>query len=193
MTPKTIDFWPQFFPQSACIFVTLVFVDKIKYPLFIIELNKFDSCQSVFEVLGGKHQCSNLKDEAFMFYYEFVLIPDNEAYTDTLIPLWDTLSFSRHSIQRDLGTRITLCLFYSGDVILPVNVFSHSSIHRAGAVFSQQLITVNGKMTWTIGWSQRVISQKTVDKFINIMFETLNNAVNQWFCKVLSPLRFCHI
>ena len=32
--------------------------------------------QSIFEVLGGKHQCSNLKDEPFMFYYEFVLIPE---------------------------------------------------------------------------------------------------------------------
>ncbi len=34
-----------------------------------------DTCQSVFEVLGGKHQCSNLKDELCMFYYDFVLIP----------------------------------------------------------------------------------------------------------------------
>ncbi len=34
------------------------------------------ACQSVFEVLGGKHQCSNLKDEPCMFYYGFVLIPE---------------------------------------------------------------------------------------------------------------------
>ncbi len=34
------------------------------------------SCQSVFEVLGGKRQCSNLKDEPCMFYYEFILIPE---------------------------------------------------------------------------------------------------------------------
>ncbi len=34
------------------------------------------ACQSVFEVLGGKHQCSNLKDELCMFYYEIDLIPE---------------------------------------------------------------------------------------------------------------------
>ncbi len=75
---------------------------KVTYMLFIgendclmpiyVSLAKIDQntpipCQSVFEVLGGKHQCSNLKDELCMFYYDFVLIPEQwslHLYIDTL-------------------------------------------------------------------------------------------------------------
>ncbi len=49
---------------------------KAMYRPIAPELGGNTACQSVFEVLGGKHQCSNLKDELCMFYYEIVLIPE---------------------------------------------------------------------------------------------------------------------
>ncbi len=63
------------------------------------------------------------------------------------------------------------------DIIKPVAVFSNSSIHVTGPVFSQQLITVNGRLTWTIGWSQRVVSEQQANQFAEIMFKLLKEAV----------------
>ncbi len=65
------------------------------------------------------------------------------------------------------------------DVIKPCAVFSNSSIHKTGPIFSQQLLTVNGKLTWTIGWSQRVVSKETAEEFADVMFTILKNAITK--------------
>ncbi len=65
------------------------------------------------------------------------------------------------------------------DVIKPCAVFSNSSIHKTGPIFSQQLLTVNGKLTWTIGWSQRVVSKETAEEFADVMFAILKNAITK--------------
>ena len=56
-------------------------------------------------------------------------------------------------------------------------VYTNSSVHMVGPVFSQQLITVNGKLSWTIGWSKRVVSEETAEKFASIMFKLIENAI----------------
>ncbi len=65
------------------------------------------------------------------------------------------------------------------DFIKPCAVYSISSIHKTGPIFSQQLLTVNGKLTWTIGWSQRVVSKKTAEEFEDVMFTILKNAIGK--------------
>ncbi len=63
------------------------------------------------------------------------------------------------------------------DIIKPVIVHSNSGIHVTGYVYSQQLMTVNGKMSWVIGWSPRVVSQDHANRFADVMFGVLQNAV----------------
>ena len=63
------------------------------------------------------------------------------------------------------------------DQIKPVMIYSNSSIQKCGQVFSQQLITVNGKMSWVIGWSKRVVSQETAEKFAQLQFDILEKAI----------------
>ena len=65
----------------------------------------------------------------------------------------------------------------SSDKIKPLMVYTNSSVHVVGPVFSQQLITVNGKFSWTIGWSKRVVSEETAEKFASIMFKLIENAI----------------
>ena len=63
------------------------------------------------------------------------------------------------------------------DAIKPIIVHSNSSIHVMGSVYSQQLMTVNGKMSWVIGWSPRVVSKEHANRFADVMFGILQNAV----------------
>ena len=65
----------------------------------------------------------------------------------------------------------------SSDKMKPLMVYTNSSVHVVGPVFSQQLITVNGKLSWTIGWSKRVVSEETAEKFASIMFKLIENAI----------------
>ncbi len=46
-----------------------------------------------------------------------------------------------------------------------------------GPVYNQQLISVNGRLTWTIGWSQRVVSQQIAEDFADTMFDIIKKAV----------------
>ena len=64
----------------------------------------------------------------------------------------------------------------ASDKIKPLMVYTNSSVTKCGAVFSQQLISVNGKLSWCIGWSRRVVSKETAEKFANIMFNIVENA-----------------
>ena len=54
----------------------IVAVDRPDDLILVRKIKELITCQSVFEALGGKHQCSNLKDELCIFYYDFVLIPE---------------------------------------------------------------------------------------------------------------------
>ena len=65
------------------------------------------------------------------------------------------------------------------DVIKMEAMFSSSSIHRAGPVINQQLVTVNGKLFWSIAYSQRVISCKTARKYADTMFNIIHKAIEQ--------------
>ena len=64
----------------------------------------------------------------------------------------------------------------STDKIKPLMIYTNSSIHRIGPVFSQQLITINGKLSWTVGWSKRVVSEETAENFASIMFNLIEEA-----------------
>ena len=67
----------------------------------------------------------------------------------------------------------------STDKIKPLMIYTNSSIHVIGPVFSQQLITVNGKLSWTIGWSKRVVSEETAERFASIMFNLIEDAAKE--------------
>ncbi len=64
-----------------------------------------------------------------------------------------------------------------GDAIKTKALFTNSSIHKCGPLFSQQLISVNGKLSWTIGYSQRVVTQETANRFADTMFTLIENAM----------------
>ncbi len=61
--------------------------------------------------------------------------------------------------------------------IKPVMVYTNSSIHHVGAIFSQQLITINGRMSWAAGWSARVVSRETAQRFADVMWNLLHEVV----------------
>ena len=69
---------------------------------------KENLCQNLIEVCWEKYHCWNQKDEPCMFFYEIVL--SLEPFTNTLMPLWMTLCFYRHSIQKDFRT---ICIIKS--------------------------------------------------------------------------------
>ena len=47
----------------------------------------------------------------------------------------------------------------------------------AGPIINQQLVTVNGKLHWTIAFSQRVVSPETAEKYADIVLGILKRAV----------------
>ncbi len=67
--------------------------------------------------------------------------------------------------------------FDADDLIKPIAIYTNSSIHKCGEIFPQQLLTVNGKLTWTIAYSQRVVSEETARRFTDIMFDILNRNI----------------
>ena len=50
-------------------------------------------------------------------------------------------------------------------------------LSNTGPVYNQQLISVNGRLTWTIGWSQRVVNQQMAEEFADTMFDIIKKAV----------------
>ena len=46
-----------------------------------------------------------------------------------------------------------------------------------GPIINQQLVTVNGKLHWTIAFSQRVISPETAEKYADTVLGILTKAV----------------
>ena len=125
----------------------------------------------------------NLKNQDYLMSY-FLL-----NFDDTVFPMPDLdlmLDHSKTSTEYR-NPELVFTTSYGAwefptetdDLIKPCVVFSNSSIHKTGPIYSQQLLTVNGKLTWTIGWSQRVVNQEIADKFADLMFTILKNAIEE--------------
>ena len=48
-----------------------------------------------------------------------------------------------------------------------------------GPIINQQLVTVNGKMYWSMAYSPRVISRETAKKYADTTLSVLNRATEE--------------